>query len=183
MSYREAKDSIFWRSLISNCVFFIVLSIITLSTLLFIYDIASSANVGTFLRPICYVLKAGVIWLYQHTTWIGFVWDFAPRINGRMEATSGNLVFAFLYVLLLIACIYGASAAELKRLVKEVETEVKKAQMLASLQGAVSLTRSQMLQNAQISSPTVYGRFHTVYLAPIVVGFIVLLLSKLPGIG
>jgi hypothetical protein len=182
MTYQEAKDAIFWRRLIGGCVFFGALLVITLSTLLFIYALASE-NAGPLFGPIYHLLKSAVIWLYNHTSIIGFLWDMAPRINGRMEATNGNLSFAFLYAVLIISACYKGSIVELQHLVKEVETEAKKAQMIASMQGAASLTQAQMLQNAQISAPPVYGRFHTAYFAPIVVGCIILAVGKLSGMA
>lgn len=180
MNYREAKRKSTVRRLIGIAISIPALISTMVSFLKYLYfGLSDGTQFGEALaRP----FKTLVYSVYENTQNIfGVFWNFSPTLDLRNFESSENLVVLCVYFLIFVGSATFLSGKKLALRVRKIKEKIENQVIEESIKGEIARTRDQIEKDVKIPENSVFSQVHTLYIAPIVVGVILLLIAKFIG--
>ncbi|MDQ9010301.1 YniB family protein [Acinetobacter gerneri] len=173
MNYQTAKTKvIIYYSvgillIILGFLFFLTGSLLTLY-----YSLEN--NIGVF--KVTYLLKQMIYFLYEKTSFIKMIWNHAPILDPNHLSSKGSVTFIVWYVSIFFGWTFVRSANKLSSRLRVIDQDLEDQSIRASMR--MSATNDSK-RNIPIPNQSIWKEIHTLYIAPIVVGIVLWLISKL----
>jgi hypothetical protein len=180
MTYQEAKKKIYLSWLIGA----FILAVSSVSTVIsalkmFYFGPDGGDQLSHFLaQPI----KRLVAFIYQQTRLLEYFWQFSPQPTPKELHTSQNVYFLIGYLLIFVGLAYIGSARSLSARLAAIDKQIEDEMIKSSITGGRVRQREEIQNSIPIQKSGIFSQFHTLYLAPLVVGLIVAVIAKLTGL-
>ncbi len=180
MTYSEAKRKATLKRLLGSIIILVCATITIIGILKFIYfgldeSNAIFANLSLMLKNIVYAI-------YEETKFLNFFWDHSPVLDQNNLLSHSNLWILLWYLGIFIGMSIFQSGSKLAKRLNEIDEQIENELIQESIRQGQRRTRDQIEQGVVIPKSSIFKEFHTLYLAPLVVGIILLILSKLFGL-
>lgn len=176
MNYKEAKRKSFIKRIIGlliGVVSFVATLISFFKMIYFTFDD------GTVLSSaIANISKKLVLFIYNMTVeWLNLFWKYCPtpNLNNLTDLSDkNNLLFFILYLGIFIGISLYKSGEKLANKLKKIDEEIE----IQLIRNSVSnVSREELESSASIQNSSLF-QLHQLYIAPIIVGIILLLITK-----
>jgi hypothetical protein len=180
MTYDETKKKIFLKWLIGIPITFItsVSSLVSaLKMLSFALDSGDRVS-----NMVSQLLKNIVVMIYQNTHFLEYFWIYSPTPTLDSLNTLDNIYSLAVYGFIFVGMTFIHSARALSVILTAIDQEIEYEMIKASATGNHPRQRREIQQSISVPAPKLFSQFHTLYLAPIIVGLIVASIAKLAGL-
>lgn len=180
MNYKQAKSKSRVKKLVGVAVFLTATISTAISLLKLIYfrlDDGSELG-GMLARPV----QSIVYWIYENTQYFSFFWNNSPTPNPFDYTLIDNVYFLIIYILPFIGLALYSSGKKLTIRLKKINIKIENQLIEESLKGDSGRTRNELESAVSIPKQTIWSQFHTLYLAPILVGLFIAIILKIIGI-
>jgi hypothetical protein len=126
--------------------------------------------------------KKIAVLIYNNTTFLAPLWEFAPRLYFPNIFVEENLNFLFIIGLFLLGIIMRDSGLHLRRRIKEVKQRAEEKVWERSLSGEASHNDVLAFEISLKSKDNWYTRPAGIIVLAIIGGYLVNILSKITGI-
>jgi hypothetical protein len=180
MTYDQAKRKILINRLLGIPIIVIASLSSTISALKMFYFGLDSAD--PISSSITRVVKQLVYLAYDHTRFLEFFWVHSPTPTPRELFSSSNLAVFIIYLGVFMGLSLTGSARALAFRLKEIDKAIENQLIMESIQGNAPRKRREIQKQTPISKEGWFSKFHSLYLAPIIVGLVVLVIAKITGL-
>jgi hypothetical protein len=179
-TYKQAKSKIY-RNWIIGTAIVVPASLSTIISALKMFYFSLN-GVDPLSHALAQPIKRLVELIYQNTRFLEYFWVYSPLPSPKVLLTSQNAYFLTGYLMIFAGIAFVASArafsARLATIDKQIEDEMIKASVIGN-----RIRRQQEIQDSiPIDKPDSVAQFHTLYLAPVIVGVIIAALTKFTGL-
>ena len=101
--------------------------------------------------------------------------------NIKQPTAVTNLWFLCFYLGTFVGAAIIRSGNDLARRVRKIEKRIEDELIRASVRGAVVRTREQIQSTVEVARESIWKDIHTLYLAPVLVGIVLLVIGKVVG--
>jgi YniB-like protein len=180
MTYDETKKKIFIKWLIGIPITFVasVSSLVSVLKMLF-FALDSGDHVSNMVSQ---PLKNIVVMIYQNTHFLEYFWIYSPTPTLDSLNTLDNIYSLAVYGFIFVGMTFIHSARALSVILTAIDQEIEYEMIKASATGDHPRQRREIQQSISVPTPKLFSQFHTLYLAPIIVGLIVASIAKLAGL-
>lgn len=180
MTYYEARKKILTKWLLgAPIVAAASLSSIVSASKMFYFGLDSGDLLSNALaKPI----KQLVYLVYDHTRFLELFWTHSPIPNPKDPLTSGTIASLAIYFCIFVGMGLIGSARSLSARLAEIDKEIENELIRESLWGRAPRGRGEIQAQVSVPKPKWLSQFHTLYLAPIIVGLVVTVIAKLSGL-
>ena len=179
-TYTEAKRKIYKRRMI-GAVVTVLGSLTTLVSILKMFYV-SLDGVDPLSHALAQPIKRLVALIYQNTRFLEYFWVHSPLPSLKILFTSENAYFLAGYALVFIGIAFLGSAKELAARLAKIDRQIEDEMIKASVGGKKIRRQQDVKDSIAIDKPDVMGQFHSLYLAPIIAGVIIAILTKVTGL-
>lgn len=121
--------------------------------------------------------------IYTHTSpWLDFFWNNSPTPDPQAISSSESISTFIIYGVIFIGMAFIGSGKKKINKILEINEAIDKQMLKDSIQGHRSRPRSEIENSEEISSEKFFTQFHTLYLAPVITGIVIVILTKLLGL-
>jgi YniB-like protein len=177
MDYHQARSAILAKRMAGSLLVFVG-ALFTLAGLL-VYIHGSLDSGGPLLAQASNMLKRLVYGIYERTRLLDLVWRNAPVPNPSQPLALGNFGFLGAYATTFFGASLIRSANRLARRLAKLKEEIEDEVMRQSVSGTRKRTRADIESEVKVPNTPFWKEIHTLYVAPLIVGLILWLLSKL----
>ena len=160
---------------------FIPSSISTVVSLLkmLYFRLSDGSRIG---EAIAAPFKSIVSHIYTHTTpWLEFFWSNSPIPNPKAISSNESIYALVIYGIVFIGMAFiGSGKKKIFKIVK-INEAIDEQMLRESIEGQRKRPRSEIEKTVEIPSESFFTQIHTLYLAPIVTGIVIAILTKLLG--
>jgi hypothetical protein len=182
MTYDDAKKIIMTKRMLGLPILFLASLSSSISALKMFYF--GLDNGDQFSAIMMQPIKSIVYLIYSKTRFLDFFWSYSPTPIPRDFFSSENITCFFIYLLIFVGMTLIKSAHSLSLRITKIDKEIEDSFIRDSVKG-IPVRKRQDVQD-QITVPASnsqwYTQFHSMYLAPIIVGLIVAAIAKLAGL-
>jgi hypothetical protein len=131
-------------------------------------------NIGILSHPI----KKLIYLIYSKTLFLEPLWRLAP-VPDMNDLISGGFisVIAIAIVFVLFMMLRNSGGFRLKKL-KNIEQEIDEQLIKESIKGHLVRNRKEIEKNIQIPEQSFLSSFHSLYIAPLIIGILLIFLEK-----
>lgn len=181
MTYNQAKRNILkWRMIA------VIIGVpATISSVISVLKMFYSmfGNADPLSSALANVAKNLVTVVYQHTTWLSFFWNHSPTPNPQELATTQNIFFALIYLMIFVAMAFWGAARSLNVRLKDIQVLIENEKIRRSLQGEPPLANEAAQNSVPVNDTELFSKFHALYLAPIIAAVIAAAIVKFAGLS
>jgi hypothetical protein len=181
MTYDQAKRKILINRLLGIPIIAISSLSSTISALKIFYFGLDSADLIS--NSITRAVKQLVYLAYDHTRFLEFFWIHSPTPTPRELFSSSNLVVFIIYLCIFAGLSLTGSAKTLAFRLKEIDKAIENQLIMESIQGNTPRKHSEIQKQIPISKEGWFSKFHSLYLAPIIAGLIILVIARITGLA
>ena len=174
--YSEAKRRVLLRRLYGAGLAVVCLMVVIAGLLKFMYFAFDDG--GAVLAGLKRAAKTLVYAIYDKTQGLSIIWRYAPVPNMKQPISIANFWFLCFYLGAFIGAAVIRSGNDLARRVRKIEKQIEDELIRASVRGAVVRTREQIQDAVEVPKESIWKDVHTLYVAPVVVGVVLLFLGK-----
>ncbi|EFL81782.1 YniB family protein [Actinobacillus pleuropneumoniae] len=169
--YHEKK--IAWcKIIIGNICALVCLMLLTISFLKMIYFLT---DISLFTRPI----KELIVTVYNKTRFLDLFWNYAPVPRMDEWLSEDFIIFMIIaLIFILFMMLRDSGHSSLCRL-KIIEQKIQEQLLEESAKGKLAKGREQIEQDIHIPKQRFLSSFHTLYIAPLIVGGILIFIEKM----
>jgi hypothetical protein len=180
MTYDEARKKILIRWLVGAPIFIVASLSSAISALkMFYFGLDNGDQLGSVIaQPI----KRLVYLAYENTHFIEFFWKHSPTPTPRELLTSSNIAFFIIYLCIFFGMALIGSARSLSALLAQIDKEIETELIRESVKGRTPRRLQEIQEQVSVPKPGGLSQFHTLYLAPIIVGVVVAVIAKFSGL-
>lgn len=180
MTYDEARKKILTKWLLGAPIVIASSASSIISALKMFYFGLDSGDPlsGAIARPI----KQLVYLAYDHTRFLEFLWEHSPIPTPRDLLSSGTIASFVIYLCIFLGLALIGSARSLSARLAEIDKKIENELIRESVKGCAPRRREEIQAQVSDPKPGCLGQFHTLYLAPIIVGLVVAVIAKLSGL-
>lgn len=178
MNYQTAKREVFIKRVAGGTIVVISLVFVFIGLLLFIYEglsVGSQAQVSLSIA-----VKSLIYSIFEHTKFLSLIWGNAPAPDFNDIFSKNTLGFLGWYMGVFIGFSLMASANRLARRLRIIDEQIENETIRNSLRGA-GRSRAEIERQVTVSKQSVWQQFHTLYIAPLLVGIILWIIAKVIG--
>ena len=179
MNYQSARREVIVKRVVGSIIALVCAAFVLIGLLLYVYDGIELA--GSALTALTSTVRRLVYYLYRHTQFLRFVWDHAAVPDLKALASRDTLMFLGWYAGFFVGASLVGSGNRLARRLRRVDRQIEDEQMRDSARGARVRPRVEIEAQITVKKQSVWRQIHTLYVAPVVVGVILLILAKLAG--
>lgn len=180
-TYRDIKKKIL-KHRVAGILIIVLVSLSTVISLLkmLYYSSSGTDQVAQFLdQPIRQIVE----FLYKHThPFLEYFWKYSPTPSPKNLIDMQNGYFLAIYLMSFIGIAYLASARDWSRRLREIDKQIQDEMIKASITGHRIRQRQEIEDSIPIDRDGLPNQFHTLYLAPIIVGITIAAMTKLMGL-
>ncbi|ACX94953.1 YniB family protein [Halothiobacillus neapolitanus] len=181
MTYDEAKKKILIKWLVGAPVVVATSLSSAVSALkMFYFGLDSGDQLSS---AIALPIKRLVYLIYENTFFLGFFWKHSPTPTPKELFATSNIAFFVIYLCIFFGMALVGSARSLSARLAEIDKEIENELIRESVKGNVPRRRQEIQEQVSVPKPGRLSQFHTLYLAPIVAGVVVLVIAKISGLG
>ncbi|MBN6063500.1 YniB family protein [Aggregatibacter actinomycetemcomitans] len=131
-------------------------------------------NIGILFRPI----KKLIYLIYSKTLFLEPLWRLAP-VPDINDLLSGGFisVIAISTVFVLFMILRNSAMLRLKKL-KDIEQEIDNQLIKESIKGELARNKKEIEKSIKIPEQSFLSSFHSLYIAPLIIGVILIFLEK-----
>ncbi len=120
--------------------------------------------------------------VYNYTTpWLDFFWNNSPTPDPQAISSSESISTFVIYGIIFIGMAFLASGKKKIKRIAEINDAIDKQMLKESIQGLRSRPRSEIEGSVEMPKENFFTQFHTLYLAPIITGVVIAILTKILG--
>ena len=179
MNYYQAKQRIIRRRISGLVVIAFCLLVSLIGLLKFLYFGLDDG--GPILQGLNTLLKNLVFTIYDHTRFLSLVWEHAPAPNLKQPFSLGMALFLVFYFGIFIGASLMQSASALSLRLRKIEQSIEDELIRASMRGEAQQSRQQLRIRVEVPQQSIWREAHTMYIAPLVVGLVLFVITKLAG--
>jgi len=127
-------------------------------------------------------IKQLVYLAYDHTRFLEFFWIHSPIPFPRDLLASSTIASFVIYLCIFAGMGLIGSARSLSARLAEIDKEIENELIRESVKGSAPRKREEIQAQVSVPKPGWFSQFHTLYLAPIIVGLVVAVIAKLSGL-
>lgn len=180
VDYQTAKRAVLTKRIAGAVLAIISLTFVLMGLLLFLYNSLGVAE-GQVLASLSLAIKNLVYGIFANTQLLLPIWNNAPVPNPGDITSMGTLGFLGWYMGAFVGASLVASANKLARRLRAIDEQIENETISDSLRGSRRRSRAELEQKITVSSQSVWQQFHTLYIAPLVVGIVLWLIAKAIG--
>jgi hypothetical protein len=180
MNYLEAKHDVFLKRAIGLSILLLCAVFTFISVLKFMYF--GFDHGGALLANLTYTLKRLVSAIYEKTQYLSLVWKYAPVPNQSKLLSIGNLCLFIWYLGIFVGLSIFRAGNRLSARLRQINQDIEDELIRQSVRNAPQRTRKQIEGRTDIPRQSMWKEIHTLYVAPFVVGIVLLILGKLLGL-
>lgn len=180
MNFKEAKRKVMLKRTVGLSI--VVLTLI--STVVSIFKVLylrldNGSDVGGVLSS---PFKALAYLVYENTTpLLSKFWAYSPVPNLKDLSDVQNIYFFVVYLFFFVGVAFLVSGKELSIRLKLINQQIENKLISESRSGYSARARSEIENSEEISSPSIFDRFHKLYLAPVIVAVVGAVIIKYLG--
>lgn len=180
MTYDEARKKIFIKWLIGAPVIVATSLSSTISALkMFYFGLNAEDQLGSVIaQPI----KRLVYLFYENTHFLEFSWKHSPTPTPSEFLASSNIAFFAIYLCIFFGMALVGSARSLSARLAEIDKEIENELIRDSVKGNAPRRRQEIQERVSVPKRGLLSQFHTLYLAPLIVGVVVAVIAKISGL-
>ncbi|ELV7510467.1 hypothetical protein QMU95_003913 [Aeromonas veronii] len=126
--------------------------------------------------------KSIVSYIYTNTTpWLDFFWNNSPTPDPHAISSSESISTFVIYGVIFIGMAFISSGKKKVIKILKINEAIDEQMLKESLEGRRQRPRSEIERTVDIPSEKFFTQFHTLYIAPIVTGIIIAILTKFVG--
>jgi len=179
MTYPQAIRSIWLYRIIGGIVALVGLAWLLISVFTWAYFLPAQNPIDTAMLR---MMRSLIAWLYQMSnSYIGFIWKNPIPFNGQFADIVANKWIYIIFAVVFLAIDRIATAGKLATMLRQAKQSLaqqKINQSVVAHYGQTTQTPQQNTPPPQIPSPGWFNQFHTLYIAPIVVGIFLFVVQK-----
>ena len=179
MNYFEATRSVLLKRVIGLAVLVLCAVVTLISMFKFLYFGFDQG--GPLLTGLAQTLKRLVYEVYEKTQYLAPIWDHAPVPNQKDLLSSGNIFFLIWYLGIFVGLSILRAAHKLAARLRRIDLEIEDELIQQSVRNAPRRNKEQIEESTDVPRQSAWKEIHTLYLAPVVVGLVLLVLGKLLG--
>ncbi len=180
MTYDETKKKVLLKWLLGvPIVFAASLSSIVSALKMFYFGLDSGDQLS---NAIAQPIKRLVYLVYENTNFLELFWQHSPTPTQRELITSGNTASLAIYLCIFLGIGLIGSARSMSIELAEIDNEIKKELIRESIKGDVASRRREIQEQVSVPTPGWFSKFHSLYLAPIIVGIVIAVIARLSGL-
>lgn len=180
MTYTEAQRKIRYYRLIGIALIAVGLLFTVISALKFLaFGLTDQGALASALTEIIRRLVASA---HDNTQFLSFFWTYAPMPTRSPIASLPNLFALFFYILAFVGTGFWHAATSLSQKLGEVRHEIQKEALRQSVSGGKPRSVTEVQKEIEISVSTDeswLSKFHTLYIAPIIVAILGAIVLKM----
>ena len=182
MAYRRARREVATRCVIGILVMLLSLLLLVPSSLKFLYFGFGSGN--PVLAPLARSVQQFVYVIYERTQFFSIFWNITPIPDVNVLNKPGNYVFLLFYMTFFVGLATLTSAISLARRLRRIRMEVEDDIIRDSLRGRTRPNREEVREEIHeaVESISIFSQIHALYIAPLVVGLVLLAVTWLLGL-
>lgn len=180
MDYRTAKRQVFVKRMAGAVLAGISLIFVLMGLLLFLNNSLDAAE-GHALSRLSFTLKHLIYVIFANTQVLLPIWNNASVPDPSDITSKGTLGFLGWYIGAFVGASLVASANKLARRLRVIDEQIENETISDSLRGSRVRSRAELEQKISVPKQSVWQQFHTLYIAPLVVGIILWLAAKAIG--
>ncbi len=180
MTYDEAKKKILIKWLVGAPVVVAASLSSAVSALKMFYF--GLDNGDQLSNAIALPIKRLVYLIYENTNFLEFFWKHSPIPTPKELLSNSNIQFFVIYLIIFVGMALVGSARSLSARLAEIDKEIENELIRESVKGKPPRKRQEIQEQVSVPKPSWLSQFHTLYLAPIVVGLVVAAIAKLSGL-
>lgn len=177
MDYKSAKREVIVKMMVGAALMVISSVFVLIGILLFLYNSLNAAE-GRVLAGLTLSLKNLVYSIFTNTQVLLPIWNNAPVPNFGDMTSKGTLGFLAWYVGAFVGASLAASANKLARRLRAIDEQIENETISDSLRGGMIRSRAELEQKITVPRQSIWQQFHTLYIAPLVVGIVLWLVAK-----
>jgi YniB-like protein len=179
MNYASARREATTKRIVGTGIFVVAILFVLASLLLFIYGGSDSG--GTALSGLSGLLRRLVQRIFEHTQYLLPIWNAAPIPNLRDLSSAGTLGFLACYIAVFIGASLVRSGNQLAQRLRAIDRQIEDEEIRESIKGGRRRSRSEIEEHVNVPKQSIWKEFHTLYLAPFLVGIVLWLVGKVFG--
>lgn len=178
MNIKQAKQKVTRYRLIGGvCAILATIStVVSLSKMIY-FRMSDGSKFGeTLIQP----FRNLVSLFYEHTQpYIGWFWEYSPTPDFRHWNTGDNITFILIYLIIFIGATFVSSGDDLAKRIKKILKEIEDQEIKDSITGRKQRSLEEIEDTINIEHKSIFKQVHSLYIAPIVVGLILVIVGKL----
>lgn len=180
MTYGEARKKILLKWLVGVPVVVATSLSSAVSALkMFYFGLGSGDQLS---NTIALPIKRFVYLVYENTHFLDVFWKHSPLPTPREPFTVSNIIFLAIYISIFFGMTLISSARSLSARLAKIDKETENELIRESVKGNAPRGRREIQEQGPASKPSWLSQFHTIYLAPIIVGIVVAAAAKFSGL-
>ena len=180
MTYQEAKNRVAIKWLVGTIILIPSAISTIISILKMFYFGFDKGDVLT--HALAQPIKKLVSLAYHQTTFLEFFWLHSPIPVLPEVFTYQNTKFFIVYALTFIGLIFIGSGRALSQRITKIDKQIEDEMIKASIQGGKIRNKIEIQNSIPIQKPSLFSQLHAMYLAPLIIGLIIAIITKLTGL-
>ncbi|HYE34194.1 YniB family protein [Methylocaldum sp.] len=181
MNYITAKQNVARRRLGGHVLIALSATVVVIGLLKFLYF--SLDGGGPLLAPLAQLVKRFVYAIYANTQFLSPIWETAPTPDPKAPLSSSSLAFMLWYVGVFVGASLISSANRITARLRRINEQIEDQLIRESLRAANRRTRTQIEEAISVPQQPIWKELHTLYVAPLVVGLLLLVVGKVLGLA
>ncbi|MDG2959833.1 YniB family protein [Bisgaard Taxon 10/6] len=170
MLFREKKKA-WWKIIVGFFGGIICLILLMMSWLKMIYVLP---NIEILSRPIKKLING----IYNKTSFLDPLWQYAPIPNIDNLLSKEFVLFFIISVIFVIFMILMNSGKLQLRKLNKIEQKIQDQILEESIKGNLARSREEIERDVWLPEQSLLASFHALYIAPLIVGIILIFLEK-----
>lgn len=180
MTYDAAKKKIFLRRLLGAPIVIIAsVSSVVSALKMFYFGLDNGDQVSSL---IALPIKRLVYLVYENTHFLEFFWVYSPTPMPQALLTSSNIATFAVYLCIFLGMGLVGSARSLSARLAAIDKVIENELIQESVKGNTPHRRQEIQDQVSVQKPGWLSQFHTLYLAPIILGIVVAVIAKISGL-
>lgn len=181
MNYITAKQTIALRRLYGFTLVVLSAIVVIIGLLKFLYSGLDSG--GPLLVPLAQFIKRLVNAVYTSTQFLSPIWNNAPIPDPQAPLSSSSMGFMLWYFGVFLGASIVSSANKLAARLRHINEQIENQLIHESMLASNRRTRAQIEDAIPIPQHPIWKELHTLYIAPLVVGMLLLIVGKVFGLA
>lgn len=146
---------------------------------MFYFRLSDGSRIG---EAIAAPFKNIVYYIYTNTSpWLNFFWDNSPTPDPHAISSSESISTFVIYGIIFIGMAFiGSGKKKIMKIIR-INEAIDEQMLKDSLEGRHQRARDEIERSVDIPSDKFFTQFHTLYIAPIVTGIVIAIITKLVG--
>jgi hypothetical protein len=180
MNYTVAKKQVALKRVVGVAVMLVSTLFVMISLLKFLYS--SLGQGGAAFAQLSAVIQRGIYSIYEATQFLAPIWNQAPTPDLKNLLSSGTIGFLAWYVGVFVGVSLFRSGSRLAARLRGIDRQIEDELIRDSIRNQRKRTRVEIEDEVKVPTQSVWNELHTLYMAPILVGLVLLVVGKLLGL-